>query len=541
MASCTDSFMVAMADGVRLATDVYLPEPIHHSRATVLVRLPYDKTGRYTFLPEIAARMTAHGFAVVVQDVRGKFLSEGERVPFVNEVADGAATLDWIVAQSWSNGVVGMMGDSYYGFTQWAAVASGHPALRAIVPRVTGSEFFRIFAPDLVPRLPLHEWVMHTFSVPEMLESPYATMRGGRAAYELPAEAARVGDLIRDLANGHARRSLVTPALPLGRPAANLSIPALHMGGWWDNLQRHQLSDWHAASRSPAGGHQFLRMGASDHEDFRLHEDDEPHANHEVDDDALAHYLDRMTADPIAFLDHYLHGRQGRWLAPRVRYEIANLGWQAADRWVPADVVERQLVLGRLEAATGTADGGSLSPTVRAERSSISWTHNPAEPVPFLIASEWSQCEHLPDEQALHERADAATFTTDGFGLATDIVGHVEAELHVSTSGPSGHIVARLLDVYPSGRARVVLEGAALVEGPQVATRCRIDLGDTAYRMRPGHRLRLAISASCFPLYPVHPGTSAEVWDAQAAIAPATYTLLGMPGAPSVLKITTRR
>ena len=125
-----------MRDGVRLATDVYLPEAAGPFPA-VLVRLPYDKNGRYCWMPFIATHFLARGYAFLPQDVRGKFRSEGEPVAFVNEVADGYDAIEWITRQPWSNGDVGMWGDSYYGFTQWAAVASRHPALKAIVPRVT--------------------------------------------------------------------------------------------------------------------------------------------------------------------------------------------------------------------------------------------------------------------------------------------------------------------------------------------------------------------------------------------------------------------
>jgi uncharacterized protein len=110
----------------------------------VLVRLPYDKCGRYTFMPALAPLLLDRGYAFVVQDVLGKFRSEGETMPYVHEVADGYDTIDWITGQTWSNGVIGMFGDSYYGWTQWAAVASGHPALRAIVPRMSGSDLASI-------------------------------------------------------------------------------------------------------------------------------------------------------------------------------------------------------------------------------------------------------------------------------------------------------------------------------------------------------------------------------------------------------------
>ena len=125
-----------MRDGVHLATDVYLPDGPGPFPA-VLVRLPYDKNGRYCWIPFLATHFVARGYAFVPQDVRGRFRSEGEPVAFVNEVPDGYDTIDWIARQPWSNGDVGMWGDSYYGFTQWAAVASGHPALKAIVPRTS--------------------------------------------------------------------------------------------------------------------------------------------------------------------------------------------------------------------------------------------------------------------------------------------------------------------------------------------------------------------------------------------------------------------
>ena len=105
-----DQVMVPSRDGVRLATDVYLPAGNRHP--AVLVRLPYDKCGRYTFMPQLAPWFTERGYAFVVQDVRGKFRSEGETVPYVHEVYDGYDTIEWIVRQPWSDGTVGMFGST---------------------------------------------------------------------------------------------------------------------------------------------------------------------------------------------------------------------------------------------------------------------------------------------------------------------------------------------------------------------------------------------------------------------------------------------
>ena len=134
-----EQIMVPMRDGVRLATDVYLP-PRPGRLPAVLVRLPYDKCGRYTFMPQCAPYFTERGYAFVVQDVRGKFRSEGERCPsFTRSTTATTLWSGWPVKAGAMAASV-CSGNSCYGYTQWAAVASGHPALKAIVPRVTSSD-----------------------------------------------------------------------------------------------------------------------------------------------------------------------------------------------------------------------------------------------------------------------------------------------------------------------------------------------------------------------------------------------------------------
>ncbi len=533
------SHRVPMHDGIRLATDVYLPQQIEPLRIpTVLIRLPYDKSGRYTFMPAVAARLTERGFAAVVQDVRGKFRSEGDRVPFVHEAADGASTLDWIDVQSWSNGVVGMMGDSYYGFTQWAAASTGHPALRAIVPRFTGSEFFRMFAPDRVPKIPLYEWVVETFSAAGLVDAPdRGSSRDG--TWWQPTDLPHIAATISTLESRVADSEMEGLAFPNGTPAPDLRLPALHMGGWWDNLQRFQIDDWQRASRSPAAEHQFLRMSSADHEDYHLHEDDERHHDHATNDDDLASYLDRMMADPLDFFDHYLRDQPGAWPAPRIRYEVANAGWRTSESWEPSDAVDRVLYFDDLDLATTSADGGRLSACVGGD-AAVEWSHDPTDPVPYLIESEWGQCADLPDESVLHHRGDVVTLTSVAAHEPIDIVGPAEVELTLTATSPRSHAIVRLLDVYPSGRARVILEGATLAVTEGGPTHVGVNLGDTAYRLRPGHALRVAVSASCYPLYPVHPLRHGhDAWEPGAEAI--TYRLTSTEHAPSLLRLRVAR
>ncbi|WP_433456529.1 CocE/NonD family hydrolase (plasmid) [Streptomyces sp. CA-142005] len=261
---------VRLGDGVRLHTEVHLP-PSRTRRPrlpAVLIRTPYDKTHPDTLLPDIAARLTEAQLAVVTQDVRGKIRSEGRPVPFTAEVADAWDTLDWVTAQRWSNGTVGCWGNSSYGFTAWAAAASGHPVLRARVSRLTTTDIGR----ELVHRGgvfrlgPMGEWLTSTWAgradvlpapdwsrrpLAELLDalpdtgSPlppagWATARPGDARWRQPAFGGRVP--------GHGR------------------IPTLHCTGWYDLFQRGRLRDWQRA-RSWASAPQYLLAGATDHQD----------------------------------------------------------------------------------------------------------------------------------------------------------------------------------------------------------------------------------------------------------------------------------
>ena len=120
------TFPVPMRDGVHLSTIVYLPKNCSTPVPAVLVRTPYGKEDGC----EIYYRYVQRGYAVVVQDVRGRNASEGEWLPNYHEVEDGDDTLNWIAAQPWCSGRIGMVGGSYLGYVQWAAAASGNPVTR---------------------------------------------------------------------------------------------------------------------------------------------------------------------------------------------------------------------------------------------------------------------------------------------------------------------------------------------------------------------------------------------------------------------------
>jgi predicted acyl esterase len=497
------STSVATDDGVLLATDVYLPESTDPAD-TVLIRLPYDKTGRYTFVPQVAIYLAHNGFAVVTQDVRGKFLSGGRTYPFVNEAKDGGRTLTWIAEQSWSTGRVGMIGDSYYGFTQWAAASTRHSALRAIVPRVTGTALAEVFSSQGVPRLPFYEWVLQTFSGPSGIEERLT--RPGDSSLRPPEGTEAAVAIVAELQGLRAGEETMTAVFGGPRPSTQINIPALHVGGWWDNLQHAQLMDWEQACGAPGADHQFLRMGITDHEDYQLRPAAEGRTRHQGDDAELAIYLPRMLDEPISFLRHYLGGSSDQWDAPTVRFEVAHGGWRESDLWPPADATTTVLHLGDGLAATQTAHGGTLTPHSPAATDDARWWSNPADPVPCPVPDDWGILFDLPDESALHTRNDVATFTTPPMTDVLEIIGSVRAELECGSPCDVDHLILRLLDVGPAGSARLIREGATVLTPASDGTQTvAFELGSTAYRVMAGHSLRLAISGTLFPLYSLGP------------------------------------
>ncbi|MFJ3803426.1 CocE/NonD family hydrolase [Streptomyces sp. NPDC090088] len=503
--------MVAMRDGARLATDLYLPSghddlPSGHDGRlpTALVRLPYDKNSRYVFMDRIAAYLTARGYAVVVQDVRGKFRSEGETVPFVHEADDGYDTIDWIVGQEWSDGRVGMFGDSYYGATQWAAVSAGHPALKAIAPRVTGADGIR---PDYWER----DGVTQLFGA-----LYYAAYWTDRWVYEFEPDLSRrpLIEAMAEITEGIGARPAMwdsfvpevraVPAFPHGHPFDGPPLPVLHQAGWFDNCLQPSINDWAELSARPDWAPlQYLHADSIDHENYHL--DDAPvppELDHAHVDTAVDRLLPRHLDPLVEFFDVFVKGEGTPERLPRVRWHHGHLGDRTADSWPPVGARTLRLYPG--------GEGG-LTADAPAREAAVSWVHDPADLVPSLVPDSFSALRDHVDESLLHDRADVLTFTADPVTEPLDLAGPVRATLTVGTDGPSAHVYLKLLDVSPGGAAHVLVRGQRLIPGGAPAP-VTFDLTHTGYRLRPGHALRLHIASSDFPTYVPHPGTEENEW-----------------------------
>ncbi|ORT57054.1 CocE/NonD family hydrolase [Streptomyces sp. CB03238] len=507
--------MVRMRDGVLLATDVYGARP--DPAPTVLVRLPYDKNSRYVFFEKVAERFTARGYVMVVQDVRGKFRSQGETLGWTGEVDDGYDTIEWVTHQPWSNGLVGMFGDSYYGFTQWSAVAGQHPALRAIVPRVTcTSNGPGVASYDTgAGRQPLwlegadyqaHHWIDNDSYEYEA----DLTTRPLIAAYEQAFAA---------IGKRSAGFDLIVGGIPLPpyngpHPYDARPVPVLHCVGWFDNLGIAHMRDYTELARRPGwSAVQYLVADTTDHENYFLENAPvTPGTDHMADEAALDTMLDSYTGPALEFFDVFLEGSARPESLPRVRWKLGHVGWRTATAWPPPEATPVDLYLGEPAAATGPVPGGRLDAAPSSGKGSVEWRYDPDDLVPSATENTFMLLRDHPDERPTADRDDVLVFTGPASGTPLDLAGPVHAVLHVDSTAPTFDVFVRLLDLAPDGTARLIVRGCAQMDTADGAGEAEIALGHTGYRLRPGHRLALMITSSDFPNHLPNSGSTENPW-----------------------------
>ncbi|WP_326731764.1 CocE/NonD family hydrolase [Streptomyces phaeochromogenes] len=528
-------FRVRMRDGVRLATDVYLPdgEAVDEPGPTILVRLPYDKSGTYASMPLIARYLTRRGYHVAVQDVRGKFRSEGETLLFVNEVHDGYDTIEWITHQPWSDGIVGMWGDSYYGYTQWAAVASGHRALRAIAPRVTGTELGQVVDnPDGTRdvEMGIHLGYMATHYVgPDTYEwEPDPRRRPLIAPFE---------EFFRTVGRRSPSFDIAFPQevrlrrWPEGHPFEHRAVPVLHTVGWYDNCAPWHWRDIQELARRPDwANQQYLLIEPIDHENYRLSGapyDDESR-DHALSQDAFRALLPAYLEPALDFFDVFLRRRGSAADLPRVRWHHVHGeedDLRTGTVWPPAESRALSLYLAAGTQAPDGATSGLLSPAAPADTGAATWIHDPEDPVPSAAPNAFAYLQTNPRLHDWSKRDDVLVFDAEPALTPLDLAGPVSLDITLTTTGPSTDLFAKLLDVHPDGEAELVAHGRVHIDNP--ARRLTLSLGHAGYRLRTGHQLRLHLHSSDFPEFVIHPGTDENPWLAIGGARTAQQIRLG--------------
>ncbi len=482
-----ETVMVPMRDGVRLATDIYLPEA-EGRYPVILLRSPYDRKLGEGIAQDAARR----GYVMVIQNTRGRFGSEGENLPFETDgwwrLRDGEDTVEWIARQPYCNGKIGTWGGSALGVTQYLLAGTGTKRIAA--------QHITVGAPSLYDGVVYWGGVFRKALIEDWLRISQFSPQALRIWTSHPTYDAYWRERDMTLRYRYA------------------SAPAIHIGGWYDILAQATIDAFvgmQIRGAPGARGKQKLLMGPWTHGVFqeKAGELTFPNANNPP---STAH-------DIWKWFDHYLKGvDNGVDREPAVTYyvmgDVTDPGapgneWRTAERWPPVNATPTPFYL---------HPDRSLSRRKPEEGGTLSYAYDPKNPVPTVGGPRLTLPAGAFDQRRIEGRDDVLVFTSEPLREPLEVTGRVRMVLYASSDCPDTDFAAKLCDVYPDGRSFNICEGiirARFREGftkerllePGKVYRFEIDLWSTSIVFNKGHRIRVHVTSSNAPAFDPNPNT----------------------------------
>jgi uncharacterized protein len=509
----TRNVLLPMRDGVRLSADLWLPET-NEPVPAILFRTPYDRSA---YNPDVLRpqQCVEAGFAAVVQDMRGRFGSEGDWEPlnWAQEGFDSYDSIEWIAAQSWCSASVGMSGVSYCGTVQFAASLNKPPHLKAIAPTMASSaEFDRIETGGAL-RLDLAiSWLVVTainwllrrrtagLALPEAEALILRAVHDHRFLYEVrplrEMPLFSIEDFPINFDELYARLND-----PTDLSGIDLDIPTLHIGGWYD-ISHSTAVNLFKRQSAAANFHSHLIMGPW------AHSGQLPQVQGQVNFGAMASgAASRLHELVLTFFRRHL--KQETVQLPCVRYFLMNSGgWREDSEWPPKASTARRMYLG-IESGVGALSDSMTNQDVASDE----YQYDPRDPTPTVGGRNLGvgRLSLGPiAQQALDHRSDMLRYTSHTFLEQLDIAGAVAATLWVSSSALDTDFIVKLIDVDVNEIALPICEGALRLRyrsgfdeekpyTPGAIELLEIRLGHVAWRVLPAHRLRVQIQSANFP------------------------------------------
>ena len=559
---------VPMRDGATLYADVFRPDAAGRFPA-LITRTPYDKTSpanRTGTLDVVRAAM--NGYAAVVQDVRGRYASDGEFYTFVNEINDGYDSIEWLAAQPWCTGKVGTFGISYVGATQWLAAKSKPPSLAAIAPGFTAHDYHEgwtwqggafelgfnlswaigaltsanwgkisaqlgLGADDLAKLIAAKDSLCGGFSHLPLSDMPH--LKDGLAPYYYDWLA-------------HPEYDDYWQNVCIQESHSDIAIPAFNVGGWYDIFLGGTISNYtgmraNGASHAARNGQRLL-IGPW------IHSGAPPNVSGEYNfGTRSAGAAIDLAGAFLRYYDHHLKGEDNGVPDEKpVRIFVMGVNqWRYEDAW-PLDRAQPTPYYLHSGGRANTLNGdGALSPEAPADEPTDSYLYNPANPVPTsgggLCCDPAFMAPGAYDQRPIEARPDVLVYSTSPLEQDTEVTGPISVTLYASTSARDTDFTAKLVDVEPCGYARNLTDGiiraryraprqpAAFIN-PGDVYEYTIDLWATANVFKKGHRIRLEISSSNFPRFDRNMNTGEPI-GSDTAFLPALQTVHHSAAHPS--------
>jgi putative CocE/NonD family hydrolase len=509
---------VRMRDGITLHADICRPKA-DGKFPVLLTRTPYDKNGSADFCLKAAAR----GYVVVVQDVRGRYSSEGDWYPFKYESQDGYDTVEWAAALPYSNGKVGMFGGSYVGATQYLAAIAKPPHLAGICPDVTasnyhngwvyqGGAFEQWFDESWTTGLAMDTMSRHAFPA-SLVDWTQKLPLSSYPVLEIPP-AAGLAPYFTDWLS-HPSYDDYWKQWSIEDHYAQIQVPVFSLGAWYDIFLGGTLRNYaglkkeagtEAARRGQrmmiyvgghAGGSSNQKVGAVDF------------------GNKLPFDLEEAT---LRWYDSLLKG-VANGLNDEKPVKIFVMGknnWREEDDWPLKRAKATRYYLHSAKPASGPDGGGTLSTSAPDDEKPDQYVYDPNDAVPTIGGP--LCCQLLPtgigpqDQRPAEARGDVLVFSSPAFTRNTEVTGPISLDLYISSSAVDTDFTGKLVDVWPNGFAKNLTEGIQRLryrnsqEKPELGNpgqvyHISVDLWATSNVFLPGHKLRIEVSSSNFPRF----------------------------------------
>ncbi|MGN7471668.1 CocE/NonD family hydrolase [Brevibacillus sp. SAFN-007a] len=509
---------VAMRDGVRLATEVWVPAGLRPGERvpTILLRTPYGRMdGVFRRLPFVA-----RGYALVVQDTRGREDSEGDWIPLVHEREDGDDTLNWIAGQPWSDGAVGMLGGSYVGYVQWAAAASGNPHLKAIFSYVTvGTPYIDI------PRkggtiLTGLSWIFMMAekrrNIAALSRSDWSDVLKVRPIKDIPQKVLGKEIPFWTKWMEHPDGDEFWARSDWKQFAEQVRVPAFLVSGWYDDNGMGTSEAWEVASRN-LPGHTRMILGPWYHKANTTREIHHvPFGNN-----AIRYDLD---VTQLRWFDRYLKGiENGVEHEPRVQYYMVGENeWRTSATWPPEEAVYTPFYLSSNGQANTSAGDGVLTLATPGNEPADTYVFDPLDAAPYLLDLSENENSVPENYREVEKRPDVLVYTSEPLQEDVAIAGEISAVLYAASSARDTDWLVRLSDVDEEGNSIRLSDGIIcaryrhsfavpkLLEPGQIE-RYEIRMGKIANVFRKGHRIRVCVTSGAENFSFPNPNTGTDL------------------------------
>lgn len=524
---------VPMRDGVVLKADLYRPSgPGRYP--VVLQRTAYGKSTQTASGMLNALRAAEEGYAVVIQDSRGRYASDGEWTPFFCEIEDGYDTVEWCAAQAWSDGNVGMYGMSYVGATQWLAAISSPPSLRCIFPVNTAGDYFDgwIYQGGALYLGFTAAWAAQFLAEPHLAKMGLPDVDRAKEAAKLMSGLGRLKRTLSHLPLNelpwlslpglapyfyewlkHPSRDDYWQKINILAHHDRITVPAFNFGGWYDLFLAGPMRNFAGlrkdAANETARNGQKLIVGPWAHNSPSVSLTGE--RNFGLGATLVLEDLQ------LRWFDHWLKGKDsGLMKEPRVRLYVMGHGWRDEDEWPIDRSEQRDFFLHSGGRANGLNGDGKLSEDGQTEEPPDLYFYNPLNPVGSIGAG------GVWDQRPVEAQTDVLVFTSAPLKQPLEVTGNVRLVLHAATTVTDTDFYAKLVDVAPDGYAMNLCDGILRARyrdsmsepkalEPGFPYELEIDMTMTSNLFAAGHCVRLEVTSSCFPRFDRNPNGFRDV------------------------------